>query len=121
MSKKIVVIEDDEMLARYYERLLKRDKHEVWTIGHAIGAIDLIDKVEPDVIMLDVLLIGTTGFSLLHELQSHADLASIPVILVTSLAEDIDINAVKPYGVRRVLSKLTMHPDDIRGAVQVVT
>lgn len=121
MSKKIVIVEDDELLAQQYQRLLGRDNHQTWAVGHAIGAIDLIDKVQPDVIILDVVLTGTTGFSLLHELQSHSDLAMIPVILATGMADDIDVDAVKLYGVKRVLNKVTMHPDDIRGAVRALS
>ncbi|MGK2896129.1 MAG: response regulator [Candidatus Saccharimonadales bacterium] len=121
MNKRIVIVEDDEFLARYYRRLLERDGHQTWAIGHALGAIDLIDNVEPDVIMLDVLLIGTTGFSLLHELQSHVDLANIPVILVTGIADNIDIDVTKRYGVKHILNKQTMHPNDICRAVQIVS
>lgn len=120
MSKKIVIVEDDELLAQQYQRMLRRDGHETWVIGHAMGAIDLIDEVHPDGIILDVLLTGTTGFSLLHELQSHSDLATIPVILVTGTADDISVDTVRSYGVKRVLNKLTMHPDDIRSAVQAL-
>lgn len=116
----VVIVEDDEYLARQYRRQLERDGHTTWHAQHAIDAIDLIDTAEPDVIILDVLLIGTTGFSLLHELQSHKDLADIPVVLVTGMAEQLSPDVVQPYGVRRILDKVTMHPDDILTAVRAV-
>jgi CheY-like chemotaxis protein len=122
MSRRIVIVEDDDWLAEYYTRVLRRENYEVHHALHAISAITVIDEVQPDVIMLDVLLTGTTALALLHELQSHADLAHIPVVLATNIADQIQLEDVKSYGVKRIIDKATMHPADIvaaiRGAVQ---
>ncbi|MEP6710722.1 MAG: response regulator [Candidatus Saccharibacteria bacterium] len=121
MSKlKIVVVEDDALLAKHMMRTLQKEGYEVHHAAHAIDAIETIDEVIPDVIFLDILLIGSTGLVLLHELQSHADLATIPVIVCTNLADQTSLKALSPYGVRRVLDKATMTPDDIPAAVRSV-
>ena len=118
---RIVVVEDEEWLAEQYMRTLRKAWYEVYHAPHAIEAIDVIDKTEPHAIILDVLLAGTTALALLHELKSHADLATIPIILATNLADQIAIDDVASYGVRRILDKSTMHPDDIVTAVRAVT
>jgi DNA-binding response OmpR family regulator len=117
---RVVVVEDDEWLAEQYLRMLRRENYEAYHAPHAVDAIDVIDKVEPQVIILDVLLVGTTALALLHELKSHADLAHIPIILATNAADMIAIDDVASYGVRRILDKATMHPDDIVAAVRAV-
>lgn len=120
MSQRIVIVEDDIWLAEHYQRVLKRGGYEVYHAPHAISAISVIDEVQPHVVLLDVLLTGTTALALLHELQSHADLASIPVVLATNLADQIRLEDVKSYGVRRILDKATMQPSDITAAVRRV-
>lgn len=118
MSQRIVIVEDDVWLAEYYQRVLGRDNYEVHHAPHALSAIEVIDEVKPHVILLDVLLTGTTALALLHELQSHADLAKIPVVLATNLADELRLEDVKSYGVRRILNKATMHPEDITAAIR---
>lgn len=116
--KKVVIVEDDLWLARQYERLLKKAGYETWTVAHAVGAIDLIDEHMPDVIVADLMLVGATALTLLHELQSHHDLAAIPVVLVSSASEAVGLADVAPYGVVRVLDKTEMVPDDVVSAVR---
>ncbi|MBP9667196.1 response regulator [Candidatus Saccharibacteria bacterium] len=117
---RIVVVEDDTWLAQQYARTLERAGFEVHHAPNAIVAIDMIDTVVPMVLIVDMLLAGTTALALLHELASHNDLAHIPIILVTNLADQISLDDVKSYGVRRILDKATMHPQDIEAAVRSV-
>lgn len=118
MTERVVVVEDDQWLAEHYLRVLRRAGYETYHAAHALGAIDIIDDVRPHAILLDVLLTGTTALTLLHELRSHNDLAGIPIVLATNLADQIDIEDVRSYGVTRILDKATMYPEDIAGAVR---
>ena len=85
-----------------------------------MAAIELVDTFMPDVIILDVLLAGSTGFAFLNELQSHGDTKEIPVVLCTNLAEQFNDTQLGAYGVRRVVDKSTMHPSDLVVAVKAV-
>lgn len=117
----ILVVEDDEWLAEQHARTLKGAGYHVEVVAHALAAMDIIDDTPPDVIILDVLLAGPNAFTLLHELQSHTDLAGIPVILCTNSAQDLAEEDIAAYGVRKVLDKATMHPDDVIAAVKKVS
>jgi CheY-like chemotaxis protein len=119
-AQRVVVVEDDAWLAEHYLRVLRRAGYEAYLAADALQAIDVIDSAQPHAILLDVLLTGTTAMALLHELQSHADLAKIPVVLATNLADQIDLEDVKGYGVKRILDKATMHPEDVVTAVRGV-
>ena len=118
---KIVVVEDDAWFGAHFQRVLEAEKCIVSVVPNAEAAIDVIDNVHPDVIVLDMLLRGSTALGLLHELQSHADLAQIPVILVTTLADSVSGASLRHYGVRAVLDKSTMHPDDVVHEIKKVT
>lgn len=114
----VLIVEDDDWLAEQHARTLKVAGIRTDTVPHALAAIDAIDQQRPDALVLDVLLAGPNAFTLLHELQSYADLASIPVILCTNGADQLTGEDLQAYGVTRVLDKATMRPDDLTAAVR---
>jgi CheY-like chemotaxis protein len=116
----ILVVEDDEWMAEQHVRTLHEAGFQAEHVPHALAAIDSVDTKRPAVIILDVFLSGPNAFTLLHELQSHSDLAVIPVILCTNSAEDIAAEDLEAYGVSRVLDKTTMKPADLVAAVKKV-
>lgn len=122
MSKKpfVLVVEDDEWMARQHVRTLKASGMQAEYVGHALAVMEAIDVRMPDVIVLDVLLPGPNAFTLLHELRSHTDLAAIPVILCTNSAESLVKNDLSAYGVKAVLDKTVMQPGDLTAAVKRV-
>lgn len=114
----IELVEDDTLLARQFVTTLQREGYNIHHSHHAKEAMIAIDENLPDVIILDVLLPATTGFALLHELQSYEDTRVIPVIICSSIA--IDLKEVAVYGVKRIVDKTTMRPDDLVAAVRAV-
>ncbi len=119
-TQKILIVEDDAWLAEQHARMLQKAGYDIVISPHARHAIDAIDDEKPDAIVLDMLLAGSTAFALMHELQSYVDTGMLPIVLCTNLAADIRLDDVKPYGVRRMLDKTTMHPDDVVTAVRSV-
>ena len=116
----VLLVEDDAWLAEMEVGVLEKAGYSVVVAGHALEAIDAIDAKLPDVIILDVLLAGSTGFAFLNELQSHDDTQQLPVILCTNMAEQFSSTQLKSYGVKRVVNKSTMHPSDLVVAVKAV-
>ncbi len=117
---KVLLVEDDAWLAEMEADVLRKEGYEVEVAPHALSAIELVDSFVPDVIILDVLLAGSTAFAFLNELQSHSDTKEIPVVLCTNLAEQLNDTHLKAYGVKRVVDKSTMHPNDLVVAVRAV-
>lgn len=93
-------------------------QHEIRHFTNAIAAMAALDKVAPDLIILDIVLDGPDGFSFLNELASYDDTAKIPALIITSL--DIDRASLKHYGVKQVLQKETMTPGQIRQTVKEI-
>lgn len=118
---RILLVEDDVWLAELEVRALEKAGYDVLHVPHAPAAIVAVDQFNPDVIILDVLLTGTTAFALLHELQSYEDTADVPIILCTNMAESIHMDEVQSYGVKRIVNKATMVPDDLVAAVRSVS
>ncbi|MBR3115614.1 response regulator [Candidatus Saccharibacteria bacterium] len=107
----IYVVDDDAIMARCIARAC--GEHEVRTFSNAVEVMEAISEGElPELIFLDVLLVGPDGFTLLNEMVSYEDTARIPVVLVTSLA--MGERDLSEYGVVGVLEKETMRPEEVR-------
>lgn len=117
---RVLIVEDDAWLAEQHQRTLQSAGYDTMIVNDALSAMAQVDDYHPQVILLDVMLAGPNAFTLLHELRSHADLVMIPVILCTNSAADLADEDIQAYGVKRVLDKTTMHPDDIVAAVKKV-
>ena len=75
-----------------------------------ISAMSAIDDQLPDAILLDMLLIGPAGTSLLAELQSYPDTAKIPIALISGVDIQDDLSS---YGVSKVFNKASFEPKEL--------
>lgn len=116
----VLLVEDDQWLGDHFARMLERAGYHVSRATNGVAAMDAVDTMRPDVIVLDIFMPGPNGFVLLHELQSHSDLAHIPIILCSNAAADISEDLMKPYGIVAKLDKATMEPDDLSAAIRKV-
>jgi len=117
---RVLLVEDDAWLAEVQASSISDAGYEVLIAPHAPAAIELVDSFHPEVIVLDVLLAGSTAFALLNELQSYSDTGMVPVILCTNIADQFDAIQLKEYGVKKVVDKTTMHPEDLIAAIRSV-
>lgn len=116
----VLLVEDDPWLAELEMGILAQAGFTVEHAPHAPSAIAKIDASPPDVIILDVLLTGSTAFALLHELQSYSDTKAVPIILCTNMADSLHLEDLKQYGVRRIVDKSTMQLDDLPAAIKAI-
>ncbi len=105
----IYVIEDDRGWESYYRRLLKRDDVKYFHDG--VAAIAEMDEEVPDLVILDVLLTGPTGFAVLNEMRSYPELMDVPAAIVSSVSLDDDI--AEKYGVVATFDKGKMQPGEL--------
>ena len=110
----IFVIEDDRGWENYYRRILKG--YELDFFHDGVAAITEMDAKVLDLVILDILLTGPTGFAVLNEMRSYPELAKVPVVIVSSVA--IEGQLADKYGVTAVLDKSKMTPDDLMAAVR---
>lgn len=113
--KKILLIEDDLRWIDVISTTLG-DMAEIRSVVSGEQAISVIDDYRPDVLILDMLLAGETGLALLNELISHPDLAQIPVVICSSVK--FDEGQFDEFGVKAVLDKSTMSPEDLKFAIK---
>jgi DNA-binding response OmpR family regulator len=79
---RILVVDDEEHIRRFYSEELADEGHKVWTTATGHELLKTIDSLQPEVVVLDIRLVGYNGLDLLQEIRNkHHDL---PVILCTA-------------------------------------
>ena len=103
MSKKILVIDDDENVLEVIQMLLSQAGYEVFTSVTGKDIFDLIHDCHPHVILLDILLGELNGKDLCRAVKSHPETSHIPVIIVSSLQNIY--NTIVDEGANDIISK----------------
>ncbi|WP_353646327.1 response regulator [Mesorhizobium sp. WSM2239] len=92
-NRDVLVIDDDRASREFLRRILvKRD----WTVheaGDGIRGLELMKRLLPRLVLLDILMPEMDGFQTLHEMQSIPELQNIPVVVVTS--KDLSANELR--------------------------
>lgn len=87
MSTKILIVDDDPLIPRLYQRHLEKAGFELLSASDGEQALNLILSERPEVIVMDIMMPGMDGLSALRELKRKHATKSIPVIIVTSQSE----------------------------------
>ena len=78
---KLLLIEPDRVLADTYRRALQAVGHSVVMCASAQSAIFAADEITPDLVILELQLIGHSGIEFLYEFRSYSEWQSIPIII----------------------------------------
>ena len=118
----IFIIEDDPNFAEIYQKHLQHNFPEIplqifYNAIEANAAFSELSEEElPSLIILDILLTGPDGFTLLNELLSYPETSQIPVLLISSL--NLGQMSLQAYNVRAILNKEAFTPADFVNQVQ---
>jgi len=90
---KIVMIDDNPDFLFTMETFLKKNDFEVLTAEDGQKGLELIRKERPDVVLLDIMMETLfSGFEVCKTLRSDDDLAYVPIIGISAMGEELDIN-----------------------------
>jgi len=102
---KVLLVDDEDSLRKVMRDLLERDGYDVAEARDGVQALDQIDRVGPDVIVLDLNLPGLDGYGVLSHLRSRPATASIPVIVLTAKGDEDNEVRVFELGADDFLTK----------------
>ncbi len=88
MSSRILVVDDEPHIVAVLRAYLEREGHEVLTAADGEAALELATGARPDLLVLDVMLPGRSGFEVLRALRAAG--SDLPVILLTARDDVID-------------------------------
>ena len=116
--RKLLLVEDEAMLAEMYTTKFTADGFEVICASDGAKALELAPKEKPDIILLDVIMPKLDGFAVLRQLKSDPVTKDIPVLLLTNLGQDEDLKKGKELGAVDYFVKSNHTPADIVAKVK---
>jgi len=115
--KKILLIEDNELVADIYKRKFEAAGFAVQVEGNGSEGYYRIFKMHPDAVLLDLLLPGMDGPSIIRKFRAQREFAHLPIIVFTNAyLSDVGRDAVSA-GATQVFNKATAEPREIIEAV----
>lgn len=121
--KKILLVEDDRFLSSLLKSRLEKDgDFEVALATSGDEALAELERTTPDLIILDIILPGKSGFEILEELRAKPG-AQVPVIVMSNLGQEADVARGRELGAVEYFVKSNTPIDDliakIRGMIGV--
>src|SRR5213592_2719839 len=104
-ASKVLLVDDEDSLRKVMRDLLERDGYIVTEARDGVQALDQVDRVGPDIIVLDLNLPGLDGYGVLSHLRSRPATANIPVIVLTAKGDEDNEVRVFELGADDFLTK----------------
>ncbi|PKQ12444.1 MAG: two-component system response regulator [Alphaproteobacteria bacterium HGW-Alphaproteobacteria-1] len=105
MGKKVLLIEDEPNIIEAISFILSRDGWEVKTHANGHDAMEAVRRRAPDLIILDVMLPGKSGYDILGEIREDEDYAATPVLMLTARGQTRDRELAERAGASRYMTK----------------
>ncbi len=105
MGKNVLLIEDEPNIIEAIRFILSRDGWVVHTHSDGGSAFEKVLDKKPDIIILDVMLPGKSGFDILRDLRADQSTQHLPVLMLTAKGQTKDRELAEQIGVSRFMSK----------------
>ncbi len=105
MGKKVLLIEDEPNIIEAVSFILSRDGWEVKTHSNGHDAMEAVRRRAPDIVILDVMLPGKSGFDILGEIRADPEFAGVPVLMLTARGQTRDREMAERAGASRYMTK----------------
>jgi len=108
-----MIIEDDHFLSTVIKARLEKVGLATTQAFDGEEAMGLLKTEKPDLIVLDLIMPKVTGFEVLEMISKNADLKKIPVVILSHLAQESDIEKAKSLGAKEYFVKVKVSIDDL--------
>lgn len=105
MDAKVLIIEDDKFLLKLYSDELTREGFEVSKASTGEEGLSRVEAEAPDLIILDLILPSKNGFEVLSEIKLDSESEDIPIIILSNLGQEEDIERGLELGADTYLVK----------------
>jgi two-component system alkaline phosphatase synthesis response regulator PhoP len=105
MAKRILVVDDDEMVLMALNELLKPEGYEVHTFSRGEEALKSLDQEVYDLLMLDIIMPEMDGIELCKQIRKREDYREKPIVFLTAKSREEDKIQCLKAGANLSLSK----------------
>jgi len=118
--QKILVAEDDKLLASAYKIKLEREGYSVMLVGNGVELVKNIESFVPDLIILDLIMPQTDGFQILDYLKKSDRWKNVPVLVASNLSQSEDIVKATKMGADDYIIKSGLSMKDLGNKIKTL-
>ena len=120
-NPKILLVEDEEMLASMYKTKFSKEGFEIEVATDGEDGIAKAQAGKYDIILVDIIMPKMDGFATLKQLRAMEQYKSIPIIMLTNLGQQEDIDKGKNLGATDYMVKANFTPSQVLEKIKSVT
>ncbi len=113
MSKRVLIIEDEPNIIEAISFILSRDGWHVDSHSNGHDAVSVVRARAPDLVILDVMLPGRSGYEILTDLRAQPETQDLPVLMLTARGQARDRELAERAGASRFMTKPFSNADVI--------
>lgn len=118
MGKTVLLVEDDQFLSALLNNRLVREGFEVLLAKDTDEALTALKNKTPQLILMDIILPGKSGFEAIELIKQDPAASSVPVMIISNLGQEADIAKGKQLGVVEYFVKAQTPIDDLVGKIR---
>lgn len=113
MARHVLIIEDEPNIIEAISFILTRDGWQVDTHSNGHDAVDVVRARAPDLVILDVMLPGRSGYDILTDLRANPETQDLPILMLTARGQARDREMAEKAGASRFMTKPFSNADVI--------
>jgi two-component system, OmpR family, alkaline phosphatase synthesis response regulator PhoP len=117
MAKKILLVEDEEIMIKILQRKMENEGFEVTVTRDGREGLESMKKTAPDIVLLDIIMPNKGGFEVLEDMVADENLKNIPVIIISNSGQPVELDRAKKLGVCDWLVKTNFDPQEVADKV----
>lgn len=111
--KKILLIEDEEIMVGLLQKKLVQEGYDFSIARNGEEGLEMIRKINPDLILLDIIMPKMGGFEVMEEMQKDKELKKIPIIVISNSGQPVELDKAQKLGARDWLIKTEFDPQEV--------
>ena len=111
--KKIAIIEDDQAISQMYRMKFESEGYQVETAENGKIGLELVEKMKPDIILLDIMMPEMTGDEMLKKLRDEPWGKNIKVLVLTNIGEQELPKSLSTMDVLGIIMKAELTPRQV--------
>ena len=111
--KKILLVEDEEIMISLLQKKLTKEGYEVSVARDGEEGLKAMREVRPDLVLLDIIMPKMGGFEVMEEMGKDKNLKDIPVIVISNSGQPVELDKAQKLGAKDWLIKTEFDPQEV--------
>ena len=120
MTKTILIIEDEQVLASLLKRKLSRRGYQSIIAADGREGLKKIKEIQPDLILLDIIMPEMSGFEVMEAKQRIEIIKDIPIIIISNSGQPVEISRAQKLGAEDWIVKTNFDPEEVVKKVEKI-